>query len=127
MTELKVSEEEFDTYQNSGVSAQNREITADNINKGRSMENALDSVYGKVLTKDLNDMLVEKLDEIVRFKHDKDKSVEQNYANIQALILAYGVACSVKTRQEAAIKTMEASYKRIKTISKKVKSNGGSR
>ncbi len=126
---IGITEEEFDTYQESGASDESREKTIDNINTGRSMEDALESAYGKVLTKDLDKILVEKLDAIVRFKHDKDKSVDQNYANICALILAYGVACDVKTRQDNAIKTMHASYKKIKTVSEKVKfkANGGRR
>lgn len=94
---------------------------AKNINKGLSLEDAFSSPHGRVLTQDMDSVLMESLSKIMLFKHDDSKPVEQNYSNILALILEHNTALKVKARWEAILRTKESSLNKIKTISNKIK------
>ena len=123
----KVTQEDVEIFANSNVSQESKEITAKNINKGRSLEDAFDSPYGKILTKDVDAVLMESLGKIMQFKHDPEKSIEQNYDNIRELLLEHSTALKVKSRWEAILRTKESSLNKIGHISSQIKQgrNGG--
>jgi len=124
MNRESISEEDFNTFQESSVSDDTKEAAAANINKGLALEDAFDTPQGKLLTRDVDSVLIENLGKIMAFKHNADLSIEQNYNNIQSLILEYSVASKVKARWESILRTKANSLKRMKIVANKGR-NGG--
>ena len=120
---MKVTDEDFYNFNNSALPKQAKENTAKNIRKGLEYENALNTPHGKVLQKDLNDILIGELSKIVSFRHDSNRSVSENYDELMVHINAYKTAQVLKSRWENILKTKEDGLDRVKSVSEQVSKN----
>jgi len=121
MSKSNITEEDFNNFNKSNVPRESKEKTASNIAKGMAYEEAFDTKHGRVLTKDLKDILLEDLQKIVTHKHDSSKTISENYDNLMVYINRYQAAHSLECRWEGILKTKEQGLDRIKTVSEKVK------
>ncbi len=119
----KVTEEDVENYNNSKLPRDAKEATAKNVKKGLEYEGALNTPYGKLLQKDLGDILVEELQSIVTYKHDSAKSISENYDSLMVHINGYQTAQKLQTRWVGVLKTKESALSRIKSVSEQEKRN----
>lgn len=118
-----VTKEDFDLFYKSPLNPESKENTAKNINKGVEYETAFNTPHGKILIKDLEDILVGELTKITSHRHNPDKTIPENYDNLMVAINKYKTAESMKVRWEGILKTKEASLNRIKKVSNEIKKN----
>lgn len=116
-----VTEEEMNVFNNSGIPEDARDAAINNVRKGVEYRTALDTRYGKLLSREIDMVESESLEKIKSFKHNEKLSIEQNYTNIMIVINKYNVAIETRGRFHDILTTKKSSEKGIRKINARIK------
>ena len=109
-----LNQKEFDTFMSSNVKREAKEITGENIVRGKAYEVALDSRDGKLLLQDIDDIFTDELNNILSFKHNTELSKEQNYDNLLTMINKCNTTQAVKSRWLGAVRAKDDAVKKVR-------------
>ena len=114
MNNKDLNAEEFNQFMSSNVKRESKEITGENIVRGKAYEVALESRDGKLLLQDIDDIFTTELNNILEFKHNTGLSKEQNYDNLLTMINKCNTTQSVKARWLGAVRTKDEAVKKVR-------------
>lgn len=95
---------------------QSKEETLRKINAGSAFYESLDSPHGRILLKCYSDILDEKFNSIVSYKHDDKLTIEDNYHNILTHIVSYKAVAATGDIWAGKLKSLEEGMKEVRKV-----------